>query len=687
MSCVAELDAILQSMLALKPPGVTGGKISSITTLCNANIQSETVLIQRVYTHFKKAPASHKLGVLYVVDSVTRAWVEQARKAGQTFGPSAPDGTFAAGVNRVTELLPSFMTDILTNCPEEQKARLLKLIDIWERGSTFPSNMLDGFKQKLAAPIPYDPRSTTPAGTPPKEFIPLNESNGNIATAGAPRADTSQILKALADMAKTNTTAAPGMPSQASPINVPNLQNAYQQHMNSSVNPAASAPQYVQPVNVPGAAIGANPFAGVMSSASNFGLNQGMPSGQTNVHANPVMPQGTTPEALQQQVQLIQMLQAQGVPQDQWATVLQVLMAAGTVGGGASSAPAWQQNGGRDDSSRDRNGYDNSYNMRSPSGRYRGHRSRSRSPSGYNRRREPTPPRRRDSPSYGDYGRGGRSGRQERNRNEYRQRSPPAPYRRSDSPGQEQVLPPPGPRNLQYDHSLPPNHIKVLSRTLFVGGVTSPEDVLRGIFQGFGIVQTCIVNVDKRHAFVKMLSRSDAMTAKEGMERYKSAEMQLRTRWGVGFGPRDCSDYQTGISIIPIDRLTDADRKWMLSAEYGGTGGKSIEPGIVVEEPDIEIGAGVSSKAISRRMATDKGGQQGPRSTRDPPSNSNPPPQQQRYRQPERNDNHDNNTIGVAPAVPGFGFQFPGMPNGFQFPPGFIMPGTTPAQPPPPGAT
>ena len=36
----------------------------------------------------------------------------------------------------------------------------------------------------------------------------------------------------------------------------------------------------------------------------------------------------------------------------------------------------------------------------------------------------------------------------------------------------------------------------------------------------------------------------------------------------------------------------------MLSAEYGGTGGKSIESGLVVEEPDIEIGAGVSSKGI-----------------------------------------------------------------------------------------
>lgn len=34
----------------------------------------------------------------------------------------------------------------------------------------------------------------------------------------------------------------------------------------------------------------------------------------------------------------------------------------------------------------------------------------------------------------------------------------------------------------------------------------------------------------------------------------------------------------------------------MLTAEYGGTGGKDIQPGMVVEEPDIEIGAGVSSK-------------------------------------------------------------------------------------------
>jgi protein NRD1 len=51
---------------------------------------------------------------------------------------------------------------------------------------------------------------------------------------------------------------------------------------------------------------------------------------------------------------------------------------------------------------------------------------------------------------------------------------------------------------------------------------------------------------------------------------------------------------------------------------------------MVLEEPDIEIGQGVSSKAISRRMATDRGGQNGPRSGRD--SDDRSPPS--RFRKP-----------------------------------------------------
>lgn len=62
--------------------------------------------------------------MLYVVDSVTRLWIEQARKPGQPTGPDAVDGTFAAGVNHVTDLMPSIMTDIINTAPQDQKVRI-----------------------------------------------------------------------------------------------------------------------------------------------------------------------------------------------------------------------------------------------------------------------------------------------------------------------------------------------------------------------------------------------------------------------------------------------------------------------------------------------------------------------------------------------------------------------------------
>jgi protein NRD1 len=38
-SAVAELEAGLQAMLSLKPPGVSGSRIQTLTALCLANIQ------------------------------------------------------------------------------------------------------------------------------------------------------------------------------------------------------------------------------------------------------------------------------------------------------------------------------------------------------------------------------------------------------------------------------------------------------------------------------------------------------------------------------------------------------------------------------------------------------------------------------------------------------------------------
>ncbi|KAH6848379.1 hypothetical protein B0I37DRAFT_163192 [Chaetomium sp. MPI-CAGE-AT-0009] len=636
-SVVAELEAGLQGMLSLKPPGVSGSRITNITALCVANVQYESVLIQKLFTHFKKTPGTHKLGVLYVVDSVTRKWLEQAKARGQTPSLSAPDGSFAAGVHRVTELIPILMTDIIATAPEDQKEKIKKLVDIWEKGQTFPASMVNSFKERLNAPRPTN-ASTTPPGSPPPNLLASLGSGSKVAAApSANQAVPSIILDKLASIVRQNASSAQSNPSLAAsaPASTPATAPVFSAPGGLRSNAAMQAPPApapaqpgipylptaqptAHPVNVPGLPFAFPPAMPAQPGPPVTPVAQGAIPPQQSGSSNPTAAT----------VQLVAALAAQGLPFEQIANVIKMVGQAGTmpaaapphmpqptqtgyaapppVGGGPApwDAP-------RPDEARDRGGYHDG--MRSPN-RHRG-RSRSRSPSRWDNRGSP---RSRANDRSFDYGRPGSPGRgrvDDRDRRgqmaDYRQRSPHG--RHSDSSGQE---PPQQEKWVEYDNSIPSGSIKVYSRTLFVGGVTCSESELRGIFSRFGQVQTCIVNKDKRHAFVKMFFRKDAERAKTAMEDMRSQDFQLRTRWGVGFGPRDCSDYQSGVSIIPIHKLTEADRKWMLTAPYGGSGGRPIVSGLSVEEPDIEIGAGVSSKAISRRMQTDKGGNHGPKSSR-----------------------------------------------------------------------
>lgn len=122
----------------------------------------------------------------------------------------------------------------------------------------------------------------------------------------------------------------------------------------------------------------------------------------------------------------------------------------------------------------------------------------------------------------------------------------------------------------------------------------------------------------------------------------------------------------------------------MLNAEYGGTGGKQIETGMIVEEPDIEIGAGPSSKgiwtqqtrkekkssppksAISRRGGGQQGGGRGGGNfnqrrgyERHAPYRK---PDDRRQGPPAMSGMSEPNTLGAPPAVPTFGAPIPGLP-------------------------
>lgn len=125
----------------------------------------------------------------------------------------------------------------------------------------------------------------------------------------------------------------------------------------------------------------------------------------------------------------------------------------------------------------------------------------------------------------------------------------------------------------------------------------------------------------------------------------------------------------------------------MLSAANGGTGGKPIVSGMVCEEPDIEIGQGVSSKAISRRMQTDKSGNNGPKSSRDYDDDGehggggHGGGGRGRFRVKD-----EENSVQAPPAMPSipafggmpFPFPMPTLPNGMpMLPPNFLFPGAS----------
>lgn len=223
------------------------------------------------------------------------------------------------------------------------------------------------------------------------------------------------------------------------------------------------------------------PFAGTNIASLFPGLNLGGAPAQNTSQAPPMPAFPAIPsqanfggaEALNQQVLLIQLLMQQGIPQDQWAPIIQAL-SSGAANAGAVQAGFqnfWNSNGRNDGQLRDGS-------MRSPppAGRYP-NRDRSRSPQGWGRERGQSPPRRRDSPTYGDYdgdsaGRGDPYDRRGRGRggrgrdNDYRQRSPPGNRRgRSPDTPDRYTLPPGGPKWVDYDPTVGKDSIKGMKVT------------------------------------------------------------------------------------------------------------------------------------------------------------------------------------------------------------------------------
>ena len=549
-------DQLLKELPTLAAPGVSGSRIKELSNIASTDFdkEKESRIVAALYSSCKSAAPSHKLGTLYVVDAVTRKLKDGAVASGETIDASAPDGTFASAVYKIGQLIDSLMDDALEYLLDPVTInKISKLVEIWEKNHTFDAEILKKIKDKHF-------KSTTPPGSPPKSSVePIKPTS-------APE-DSNSILLALASLAKGETEA-----SEAS----------------SGSQSASAQPE----------ATSSNDTASLLANLAN---------GQEK----------------QQQQQ-----QQPGQPDDQQAifNMLQQLQGGSTAStshpssGTHSSGGIEDYGSGRRGGSRDQ---DNNHK-----------RSRSRSPT-----------RQVKSPAAASSVLALQQNIQHLKQqkaaaaaanNGYQPNSPPQQFqqhhnnRNQGSHNRDPAFVPPSamngemnipgsphyrPRNLGFDPSVPQGTIKVLSRTLFIGGVprNMDERVLAQVLRPFAEIQSVILNSERKHAFVKVYSRKEAEQIITSFN--KDQSLPLRTRWGVGFGPRECCNYQHGISIIPIERLTDADRNWVVNAQWGGTGGQPLASGMVIDEPDIEIGAGISSKAMSKKMPTNSA-RNGPKSNR-----------------------------------------------------------------------
>ncbi|ANB13511.1 Nrd1 complex RNA-binding subunit [Sugiyamaella lignohabitans] len=464
-----EFSQTLESLLAVKPPGVSGSKIRKLTQLAIGSVQSESVIVQKLYTHFKKTPVANKLGVLYVVDAIVRGLYDEAKKADQNLVSDAPEGTFAGGVAHIAFIIDGLIDDFVdSHQPVEIIEKALKVLSIWEKGGTFPPPLVKKMREKMERELRNQKESdgipllsTTPPGSPPAHAIAAAES--------------------YAEASKK-----------------------------FSVNPTVTTLPSAANSTIPSAK---PDTASILQALANIAKQKQSSSG-----SSPNLNSGSIPN----------------------------IFPLPSSSGSASYTPASVAGNSWEPTRSDRSRYNDQESHRRA--------SRSRSPAT------------RDS----------------------RSRSPAIS---SNSPNM--------PSKFKIDQSLPPGHVRVFSRTLFLGGLLPnvTEMEVSDTFNQFAKIQSIIFSQEKRHAFLKFFNRDDAATAKAKVDELNSkGRSSLRPRWGAGFGPRDCCDFPTGVSVIPLNRLSDSDLRWAATASNGGTGGYPLKEFMCIEEPDIAIGSGNRSQ-------------------------------------------------------------------------------------------
>lgn len=160
---------------------LSASKVKSITDAAMANIESDAHLVATLFKCHKQAKGSHKISTLYVIDAVARE-ARSVIKKGKDRAPGAasdtptqthspfPDeegytrskggassgsssskgkGNCASFLAKIEVFLDRLLGEVLTKGPAEHKEKVKKVLDIWNKTSTFSSEAIKSAYARL----------------------------------------------------------------------------------------------------------------------------------------------------------------------------------------------------------------------------------------------------------------------------------------------------------------------------------------------------------------------------------------------------------------------------------------------------------------------------------------------------------------------------------------------------------
>ncbi|KAH9525314.1 SR- and CTD-associated factor 8 [Bulinus truncatus] len=177
MEAVRAFNNELSSLYESKPP-VSRAKMAQVTKMAIKAIKFYKHVVQSVEKFIQKCKPEYKVPGLYVIDSIVRQSRHQFGPEKDVFSPRFTKNIVGTFVN-------------LFKCPVEERSRVVRVLNLWQKNSVFPEEVIQPLLDLAADPVNMDlvtaAQRSVDAVVSVTQKVPLPNvhSNNNVGDTGS----------------------------------------------------------------------------------------------------------------------------------------------------------------------------------------------------------------------------------------------------------------------------------------------------------------------------------------------------------------------------------------------------------------------------------------------------------------------------------------------------------------------